>query len=167
MCFISRNEVQTVPPQGQITYTWNPEIPEQQQKVVPAGETLGPVLLQDMAYVRNHRHHGLIGALIIEKARTSPYYVASEQPTATDLLIVTWNGPRATVVLDENKSEHFEEAVMLLLDGLRFFLHGMTHLPVADDTPANGEDEVDHEDQGQKAFIYRSELLGALIDLEL
>jgi hypothetical protein len=53
------NPVQTVPPGASRTYMWDTTRPD------GAREPLGPVLLQDMADFRNHRHHGLVGALVV------------------------------------------------------------------------------------------------------
>jgi hypothetical protein len=50
-----------------ITYTWDTYRPPGTN----ANEPLGAVLLQDMADFRNHRHHGLIGALIIEDRKAT------------------------------------------------------------------------------------------------
>jgi hypothetical protein len=45
-------------------------------------------------------------------------------------------------------------------DGLRLFLNGNIHFPIPDVPPGAGEDELDHEDQGQKGFNYRTEPVG-------
>jgi len=111
-----------------------------------ADENVGPVLLQDMADFRNHRHHGAIGALVVEP------------PDAT---VDHWDGSRATIgdVPTPDGTETREEVVLILQDGLRLFFHGNLSFPVPDvpdlqDDP--GGDEPDVEDQGQKGFNYRS-----------
>jgi hypothetical protein len=53
-----------------------------------------------------------------------------------------------------------EEVVLLLQDGLRHYLRGNIYIPISDELPSHGEDEADHEDQGQKGFNYRSEPVG-------
>jgi len=153
--------VQTVPPGGTIRYTWLARRPPNTN----AGEPLGPVLLQDMADFRNHRHHGLVGALIVENRNATPLRVEPGAPTATTGT-EAWHGARATVVVRDprGRAERFEEAVLLLQDGLRLYLRGNVHLPIPDEPPSAGEDAPDHEDQGQKGFNYRSEPVGPNVD---
>ena len=158
---VGLNPRQTAAPGETVTYTW--------QTRRPAGSTepLGPLLLQDMADVRNHRHHGLIGALIVEPADAIPVYVAEGKNTAYGQSLQlafsqhsedAWDGPRATVMATVNgQSTQYEEAVLLLQDGLRHFIGGDLNQPVPDEPLPPGETEVDHEDQGQKGFNYRSE----------
>jgi manganese oxidase len=137
---VGRNPlIQTVEPGGTRCYHWC------------ADENVGAVLLQDMADFRNHRHHGAIGALVVEPAGAE---------------VSPWHGPRATisnVPSSEGGTETREEMVLILQDGLRLFYHGNTAFPVPDepdleDDPAG--DRPDVEDQGQKGFNYRSEATG-------
>ena len=112
-----------------------------------ADRDVGPVLLQDMADFRNHRHHGLVGALIVERQGDD---------------VSAWHGSRATLTPAGGKAT--EEAVLILQDGLRLFFHGNPNFPIPDepnlvDDP--GGDRPDVEDQGQKGFNYRSEPTGA------
>jgi hypothetical protein len=159
---VGRNPLQTAAPGATVTYHWvtHSEHPG------ASGEPLGPVLLQDMADFRNHRHHGLVGALIVEPADALPLHVpegknSAEEGSADE----AWDGPRATVsATDGGEQSTFEEAVLLLQDGLRFFNRGNLTLPVSDEPPAPGEDQVDHEDQGQKGFNYRSEPIERHLD---
>ena len=156
---------QTAAPGKCVTYSW-----ETHRPVMPdanKGEALGPLLLQDMADFRNHRHHGLIGALIVEPRDARPLYVEPGQYTADPHSSAeAWDGPRATVFTETlgDKKTHFEEAVLLMQDGLRHFLRGNLHSPISDEPPAPGEDDVDHEDQGQKGFNYRSEPIERRLD---
>lgn len=159
---VGKNPLQTAAKAGSKTYTWHAYRPPGTN----AGEPLGPVLLQDMADFRNHRHHGLIGALIVEDENATPFAVEPGQPTATGSDEM-WYGSRATVVVKpsgEKPGDRFEEAVLLLQDGLRLYLNGIIHFPIADAPPGVGEDETDDEDQGQKGFNYRTEPVGAMID---
>ena len=149
---VGRNPRQTAAPGETVTYSW--------ETARPAGspEPLGPLLLQDMADFRNHRHHGLIGALIVEPADARALFVPDEENTAEDESEEAWDGPRATIVTNsDGERKRSEEAVLLLQDGLRHFLRGNLGMPISDEPPSPGEDQVDHEDQGQKAFNYRSE----------
>jgi FtsP/CotA-like multicopper oxidase with cupredoxin domain len=124
------------------------------------GEPLGPLLLQDMADFRNHRHHGLIGALIVEPKDATPLWVEPGEASAVGHQ-EAWDGPRATLVTEGGKGEQrVEEVVLLLQDGLRHYLRGNIYIPIPDELPSHGEDETDHEDQGQKGFNYRSEPVG-------
>ena len=163
---VGRNAIQTADKGQTVTYTWHANLPPPMDGV-PAnnGQPLGPVLLQDMADFRNHRHHGLIGALVVEDAHATPLRVELGQPTALGAA-EAWYGSRATVVVEKpgEPEERFEEAVLLMQDGLRLFLHGHIHHPVADEPPGGGETEVDAEDQGQKGFNYRCEPVGPNVD---
>lgn len=123
----------------------------------------GAVLLQDMADIRNHRHHGLFGALIIEPKESTPLSVSAGQ-TSADTSAEAWTGSRATLV---NGKSRVEECVLILHDGIRFVdpLNPMLPNPDSDDEPFPnpqdmpgdmGEVGPDTEDQGHKAFNYRS-----------
>ena len=167
---VGRNPQQTVPPGAMRTYTWHAERPPA-APVLPggepanAGEPLGPVLLQDMADFRNHRHHGLIGALVIEAANVTPRRVTADENTAGGGAVEAWHGARATLVSREpgQPARREEEVVLLMQDGLRLFLRGNPLMPIPDEPPASHEDEPDHEDQGQKGFNYRSEPVGPAV----
>ncbi|MBD0349585.1 MAG: multicopper oxidase domain-containing protein [Flavisolibacter sp.] len=158
---VGRNPFQSAGKGGGITYTWNTYRPPNTN----ANEPLGPILLQDMADFRNHRHHGLIGALIVESTYATPYKVDPNGSTAIGTT-EAWYGTRATVIIREPAMAEyrFEEAVLLLQDGLRLYLRGNIHSPIADEPPGNGDDELDKEDQGQKGFNYRSEPVGPNVD---
>ena len=162
---VGMNPEQTVAPGGKRPYRWHAAPPAG----VLATDALGPVLLQDMADVRNHRHHGLVGALIVEPADATPYAVAPGEATAAPGAAQAWSGARATVAMAGEPgagAEQFEEAVLLLQDGLRLYLNGNINFPIPDAPPAAGEEAVDAEDQGQKGFNYRSEPVGPNTDTE-
>ncbi|HEX8821875.1 MAG TPA: multicopper oxidase domain-containing protein [Archangium sp.] len=150
------NPPQTVLPGQELTYVWRATRPPSPN--VNAGEPLGPVLLQDMADFRHHRHHGLIGALIIEAPRATPYAVEAGAATAAPDAPEAWYGARATIVQEGERSE---EVVLLMQDGLRLYLHGNVNFPLPDE-PGEGPNAADPEDQGQKGFNYRSEPIGPL-----
>ena len=159
---IGLNPPQTVPP-GQVReYRWNTSRPTN------SPDPLGPILLQDMADFRNHRHHGLVGALVVLPADAIPHPVLSGEATA-DLDVERWHGPRMTVT--RNGDDHTrkglitEEMVLLMQDGLRLFLNanGKPGFPLPD--PPNEEaGEAEKEDQGQKGFNYRTEPIGSVFD---
>jgi FtsP/CotA-like multicopper oxidase with cupredoxin domain len=156
---VGRNPRQTVAPgEDHRVYCWHTHRPSADSN---GGEPLGPLLLQDMADFRNHRHHGLIGMLIVEPRDSRPLYVPPGWSSAFPFGFwrEAWDGPRATV-LQLGKfgfGRRVEERALLLQDGLRHFLFGNVHMPISDEPPSPGEDDVDHEDQGQKGFNYRSE----------
>lgn len=157
---------QTVAPEQTYYYEWDTE---RDDLTSNEGKPLGPVLLQDMADFRNHRHHGLIGALIIEHPDATPYFVSPGKSTAEGHTSgeEAWHGTRVTLIsLGDTPTEkdQVEEAVLLIQDGLRLFLRGNIHMPISDEPSAHGEDDVDHEDQGQKGFNYRTEPVGPLTD---
>ena len=156
---VGRNPRQTAAPGETVTYSWLTHRP------VGSPRPLGPVLLQDMADFRNHRHHGLIGALVVEPADARALYVPDDENTAEDDSAEAWDGPRATIVANvDGQRQRSEEAVLLLQDGLRHFLRGNLNMPISDEPPSPGQDQVDHEDQGQKAFNYRSEPIEHRLD---
>lgn len=92
----------------------------------------GVVLLQDRADIRDHRHRGLVGALVVEPAGSTP---------------ADWTGARTRLRLADGSVEH--EQVLVLQDGVRLYHDGDPTQPVTD---------LDTEvvDQGQKAFNHRS-----------
>jgi hypothetical protein len=164
---VGRNPRQTAKPDEEWRlYCWQTHRPAVTGGDPPnAGEPLGPLLLQDMADFRNHRHHGLIGALIVEPADARPLYVPPGRDTANGTRQEAWDGPRATVLTGRGKdAKRWEEAVLLMQDGLRLFLRGSLQMPIPDEPPAGGEDQPDHEDQGQKGFNYRSEPIERSLD---
>ncbi|MDQ3748832.1 MAG: multicopper oxidase domain-containing protein [Acidobacteriota bacterium] len=117
----------------------------------------GCVLLQDMADFRNHRHHGLIGAIIVHPENTTPYKLTGNGHTANIFPNrIAWYGTRVTLVKGDDNSKT-EDQVLFVQDGLRYFLHGNPVLPVGDMSGDLGEDLPDTEDQGLKGFNYRSE----------
>ena len=151
---VGLNPEQTIPPGASRTYTWYAtRLPRRSN----ADEPIGPVLLQDMADFRNHRHHGLIGALIVEAEDATPLAVGENEATAAENAPEAWYGTRATILCGEEQSE---EIVLLLQDGLRLYLNGNVNFPIPDIPADPGEDEPDTEDQGQKGFNYRTEPVG-------
>jgi hypothetical protein len=161
------NPVQTVPPGAFRTYTWDTSRP------IGAPEPLGPVLLQDMADFRNHRHHGLVGALVVLPEDATPFEVGAGEATAQAGACAIWHGARVTVARgggggdaldpDADREEHM---VLLMQDGLRLFMNGANGnvgFPLPD-PPEEEPGEGEKEDQGQKGFNYRSEPIGPVFD---
>jgi manganese oxidase len=96
--------------------------------------------LQDLADIRNHRHHGLIGALVVEPDDVTPIdpHTGRERWTGTQVLL-----------RDEHGRVVANEQVLLVQDGLRHFVAGNPDLPVRDVVPGD-----DPEDSGQKGVNY-------------
>lgn len=109
--------------------------------------------LHDMADIRNHRHHGLIGAVIVESPDATPHAVVSE-PTApagdAGLPIDAWTSLNAEIRGPHGQVVAYETCVFVQ-DGLRFFASGNPLLPIPDVNPGG-----DPEDSGLKAINYRS-----------
>jgi hypothetical protein len=161
---VGLNPYQTVPPGYKITYSWKTVRPERLVNGVNEannGQPLGPVLLQDMADFRHHRHHGLVGALVIEAHDAVPRAVAPGAATAAAGAPEAWYGARATVTTT-TVEEPIEEMVLLMQDGLRLYWNGDTRQPLPD--PPEEEGGADYEDQGQKGFSYGTEPRGPHFD---
>jgi FtsP/CotA-like multicopper oxidase with cupredoxin domain len=94
--------------------------------------------LHDMADIRNHRHHGLVGAVVVEPKGVD---FGDEPPV----------GPAATLTANGTP---VHERVVFWQDGLRLYLAGSPNAPVPD-----VEDNVDAEDAGQRGINYRTALL--------
>ena len=150
------NYDQTVAPGESITYRWF------------ADSELGACTLTGFADIRNHRHHGLFGAIIIEP--TGSKYLS--QRTGRKLEY----GVLEQVVISNPGIPDFREFVIFMQDGISLFDSAGEQIPDPHDshgvlTPhslpnvedgnndgnGNGEDRLDFEDQGQKGFNYRSE----------
>ena len=144
-CNVGRNPVDLSPtqvenPQDQtagysetIVYRWYADVE-------------GAVLLQDFADFRNHRHHGLVGALIVEPADAA---ITLPMPTITRSHAQVQSGSQA-----------YAELVLIIQDGLRLFHFGNLSLPMGDPPGDLGQAGPDPTDQGQKAFNYRAQPIG-------
>lgn len=160
------NPPQTIQPGATRVYRWETSRPE--ARPGEEGQALGPVLLQDMADFRNHRHHGLIGALVALPEDATPFGVAPGEASAGAGAEAVWHGARVTVVRGEggrpgpeaNQEEHM---VLLMQDGLRLFLNGNPGFPLPD-PPEEPAGDAEKEDQGQKGFNYRTEPVGPVFD---
>ena len=141
---VGNNVNSTIENSGDKTYVWH-------------ADEEGCVLLQDMADIRNHRHHGLIGSIIVHPENTTPYKLSGKASTASILPAkICWYGARVTLVNNDDNSKT-EDQVLFLQDGLRYFLHGNPILPIGDMPGDLGENLPDTEDQGLKGFNYKSE----------
>ncbi len=156
---VGRNPEQTILPGESRTYTWFAAPPEASN----AGEPLGPLLLQDMADFRNHRHHGLVGALIVEAEDATPLAVGEGEASAAQDAAEAWYGTRVTIVRSNSnlsqEQRRFEEIVLLLQDGLRLYLNGNLHFPISDAPLELGRIRRITKTKGRKGLItVRSQL---------
>lgn len=100
--------------------------------------------LHDMADIRNHRHHGLIGALIVEPGDVEPYRIGSRAKKANG-----WHGLDAE--LRSGSKAVAYDCAWFVQDGLRLFVNGNPEMPLPDLDPHD-----DPEDSGNKGINYRS-----------
>lgn len=127
--------------------------------LAPDDHTSGPgtvCFLRDLADVRNHQHHGLVGALVVEPGDVRPVDPGTlrERWSGAAALLVAWSAVpgedgtygRADVVVNEQ--------VLVVQDGLRLFAAGNPDQPVRDTVAGD-----DPEDAGQKAVSYRTALV--------
>ena len=136
--------------------------------LAPASHRDGPgtaCLLYDLADIRNHRHHGLVGALVVEPGDVRPCTPAgtgdpatggsatSDPATGGSAAVEAWSGVSVDLY-DEQGQVVAQESVVLVQDGLRLFVNGHPDLPVPDVVPGD-----DPEDSGHKGINYRSGLL--------
>lgn len=141
---VGLNPNTTIDNGGERTYYWY-------------ADTVGAFLLQDMADFRNHRHHGLIGAVVVHSETITPYKVLKDAPTAVvNTGNIRWYGTRVTL-RNQSGSLLVEDQVLLIQDGLRYFLHGNPAMPIGDMPADLGEGLPDTEDQGLKGVNYKSE----------
>jgi len=129
---------QTIGPGECIKYLWH------------ADREYGAVLLNSFGDLRNHRYHGLFGAIIIEPTGAKYYnsiYQVSENYNET--AVITAPG-----------AETFREFVLFAHNGIRLLdKDGMLIKTTEQDI--TGEEATheapDHEDTGEKGYNYRSE----------
>lgn len=136
---VGRNPDSTVARGSDYVYRW--WVPDE----------VGPVPLTDLADVRHHRHHGLVGTLVVEPPGAVPHRVGGAGEA--------WTGGRARI--RTASGGEFDEIVVMLQDGLRLFLDDDLTRPAPGAPPDPGELEADPEDQGNKAMNYRSPATGA------
>lgn len=129
---------QTAAPGECIKYLWH------------ADKEYGSCLLTSFGDLRNHRHHGLFGAIIIEPLGAKHYSGLRALDENTD----------DTAVIESPGEESFREFVLFAHNGIRMLdkngnVIKTTELGLSDG--AEGHDAPDHEDTGEKGYNYRSE----------
>jgi hypothetical protein len=134
-------------------------------QLAPDRHTQGPgqvCLLRDAADVRNHRHHGLVGALVVEPGDVTP--------VDPENLTQRWWGAHALIAQSVLRPDDdtpvspgvlvANEKVLVVQDGLRLFVAGNPDLPVRDVVVGD-----DPEDAGQKGINYRAAMVHRRIGL--
>ncbi|MGN0656225.1 MAG: multicopper oxidase domain-containing protein [Ruminiclostridium sp.] len=129
---------QTAAPGESIKYLWH------------ADREYGTVLLSSYGDLRNHRYHGLFGAIIIEPAGAKHY-------SGTRVLHKNY---KESAVIAAPGQETFREFVLFAHNGIRLLdregaLIKTTELDMEGEP--GGHDAPDHEDTGEKGYNYRSE----------
>lgn len=109
-----------------------------------ADREYGACILQSFADMRNHRYHGLFGAVIVEPAGAQWYenFTKKKNPFAEQAVITA---PGA---------ESFREYVLFIQNGIRLLDAQGNLIQTA---AADSEEPVDPEDTGEKGYNYRSE----------
>lgn len=137
------------------------------EHLAPASYEKGPgqvCYLYDMADIRNHRHHGLIGAIVVQPGDVTPFAPGltlkkrkEAKPDADEWTgkeakpkVYGWTGINADIC-DRSGKVIASETVVFVQDGLRFFVNGNPDFPMPDVNPGD-----DPEDSGQKGINYRS-----------
>lgn len=127
------------------------------EELAPASSSDGPgrvCVLKDMGDVRNHRHHGLIGALVVEPGDVTPWKPGTWQPGCVPAKATGWSGVEAELRTATGQLVAREGAVFFQ-DGLRQYTGGQPTMPVSD-VPLEDENELD---SGLKAISYRTALI--------
>lgn len=126
------NREQTVGPGESKKYLWY------------ADKEYGPCIIQSFGDMRNHRYHGLFGAVIIEPPGAKWYRNFSLAMAAHE----------EEVVITAPGTEHFRECVLMIQNGIRMLDKDGRLVQ----TTASEEAEApDAEDTGEKGYNYRSE----------
>ncbi len=125
------NREQTVGPGESKKYLWY------------ADKEYGSCILQSFGDMRNHRYHGLFGAIVIEPAGAVWYKSFSLAKTIYD----------EEAVITAPGVERFRECVLMSQNGIRMLDKNNQLMQTTSD---DGE-AVDAEDTGEKGYNYRSE----------
>lgn len=119
-------------------------IGESKRYLWKADREYGACILQSFGDMRNHRYHGLFGAVIIEPAGAEWYenFTKKRNPFA-EQAVITAPGV-----------ESFREYVLFIQNGIRLLDAKGNLIQTA---AADSEEPVDAEDTGEKGYNYRSE----------
>lgn len=109
-----------------------------------ADEEYGACIIQSFGDMRNHRYHGLFGAVIIEPAGAKWYRnFTRKEDVYAEQAVITAPG-----------TENFREFVLFVQNGIRLLDAKGELIQTASGTET---EPVDHEDTGEKGYNYRSE----------
>lgn len=125
---------QTVGPGESKTYLWY------------ADQEYGSCILQSFGDMRNHRYHGLFGALIVEPPGAEWYQNGR----------VCKGSSQEQAVITAPGIDSFREFVVFIQNGIRL-LDAEGELIKTAQGEGFEDDEVEHEDTGEKGYNYRSE----------
>ena len=119
-------------------------IGESKRYLWKADREYGACILQSFGDMRNHRYHGLFGAVIVEPAGAQWYenFTKKENPFA-EQAVITVPG-----------TESFREYVLFIQNGIRLLDAQGNLIQTA---AADSEEPVEAEDTGEKGYNYRSE----------
>ena len=126
---------QTAAPGECIRYLWH------------ADQEYGTCLLTSFGDLRNHRHHGLFGAIIIEPPMATYYsHICPVEEHYGEEAVITAPGV-----------ETFREFVLFAHNGIRLLDKDGNLIKTTEQDEADGHGAPDHEDTGEKGYNYRSE----------
>lgn len=130
------NIEQTAAPGETIKYLWY------------ADKEYGTCLLSSFGDLRNHRYHGLFGAIIIEPPGAKYYQtIRPLEENHNEQAVITAPGTKA-----------FREFVLFAHNGIRLLdKKGNLIKTTEEDADTGAHGGVDHEDTGEKGYNYRSE----------
>lgn len=126
---------QTVRPGECIRYLWH------------ADREYGTCLLTSFGDLRNHRHHGLFGAVIVEPPKAKHYgSICSMEENYREEAVIMAPGV-----------EPFREFVLFAHNGIRLLDSEGNLIKTTEQGGEEGHGAPDHEDTGEKGYNYRSE----------
>ena len=126
---------QTAGPGESIKYLWF------------ADKEYGSCLLNSFGDLRNHRYHGLFGAIIIEPPGAEYYHnIFSIRKQYEEQSVITAPGV-----------ESFREFVLFAHNGIRMLDKKGNLIKTTEQGEEGGHGGPDHEDTGEKGYNYRSE----------
>lgn len=109
-----------------------------------ADKEYGPCIIHSFADMRNHRYHGLFGAIVIEPAGAKWYRNYSLARTIYD----------EEAVICAPGIESFRECIVMIQNGIRMLDVNGELVKTIQEDEAEG---IDTEDTGEKGYNYRSE----------
>lgn len=126
---------QTAGPGECIKYLWH------------ADKEYGACLLTSFGDLRNHRHHGLFGAIIIEPLGAEYY----------NGICPCKDNHNEQAVIAAPGDENFREFVLFAQNGIRLLDRDDNLIKTTQEAEEGAHGAPDHEDTGEKGYNYRSE----------